>query len=132
MKAVKGYTFGDRLETQADARKAMLERFRARPGPDDPTVQARQAERASVAEARAIREEQRRIEREADAARRAAEKKAEEERLAAEELARQIDEMERKEREETERRAREENDETEKKAARDARYAARKAKKRRT
>ena len=52
MKAVKGFTYNDRLSTQAEARKAMLERFQQRPRPDDPDVVARQAERQAVSEAR--------------------------------------------------------------------------------
>jgi membrane protein involved in colicin uptake len=131
MKAVKGFTYNDRLSTQAEARKAMLEKFKARPSADDPDVMARQAERIAIAEARAEREAKRKAEREAEAARIAAEKKAEQERLAAEKLAREIAEKERQEREERERAERDRNLEADRKAARDARYAARKARNRR-
>jgi hypothetical protein len=76
----KNATVADRLTTAAKAKQAMLERFRARPGPDDPEVQAQQAARKAIAEARDARNAERRIAREAEAARVAAEKAAEAER----------------------------------------------------
>ena len=51
----KNATVADRLTTAAKAKQAMLERFRARPGPDDPEVQAQQAARKAIAEARDAR-----------------------------------------------------------------------------
>lgn len=108
--------FTDRQRAANDARKAMLERFKAQPGPDDPAVQARAAERARIAEQR----EQARLAREA--------RKAEEKRLAEEAaLAEMI-------RIEEEKKAAAEAAALlliEQKAARDARYAARKLRNRR-
>jgi len=49
-------SFADRRSDSANAKKALLERFKARPGTDDPIMQQRRAERQAVAEARAIRE----------------------------------------------------------------------------
>lgn len=119
-RTLKGLKYEERASASAEAKKAMLERFRARPGPDDPAVQARKAERAAVAAAREARAAEReRLRREEEARREA-------ERIAAEKA-----EQERKEREELERLERELALEAARKAARDARYAARKAAKRR-
>lgn len=112
---MKGTTLVDRLDTQAAARKAMLERFRARPPVDDPDVLARQAERKAVAEARDTRR-----------AERAAVKKADEEKIAAEKLAREMAELERLEREASERAQRQADLLAYQKAKRDERYASRK------
>src|SRR3954454_10242989 len=68
--------FADRQKAAQQAKQAILEKFRAQPGPDDPAVKQRQAEREAQAEARAKAREAREA---AKAAR-----KAEEERLAAE------------------------------------------------
>ena len=91
-----------------------------RPGPDDPAVKEREAERKAIAEARAVRAAERQAAREAEAARQAemeAAKKAEEAaRLAAEAAAK------------AEEAARQRALLAEQKAARDARYARRKAK----
>lgn len=115
-----------RRETVANAKKAMVERFRARPKDDDPVIQERKAARIAVSKAReeriAAREEARRVE---------AERQAIELKLREEEAARLAKEQE--EREAIERRA--EADRAvellnEQKAARDARYAARKARRR--
>ena len=122
MPAFKLADFNDRATAAAKAKQALIEKFRARPGPDDPAVQAKIAERLAVAAARDKREQERKIAREAEAVR-----------LAAEEAARQV-ELARKAAEKTQ----EELDrkaallalEAERKAARDARYAARKARKR--
>ncbi|CAA9351185.1 MAG: hypothetical protein AVDCRST_MAG90-2444 [uncultured Microvirga sp.] len=125
MKGIKDTAFNERLDRQAEARKAALERFRARPSEDDPEVAARRAERQAIAEARAAREAERaeaqRIKAEQEAAERAAEEirlAAERERIAAEEAAAAI-----------ERAKREVELEAERKAARDFRYAARKRRK---
>lgn len=116
--AFKDKGFGDRLSNAANARKAALAKFQARPRLDDPEVLARQA----------ARQEQKRIA-EATRVARAAEKEAarlaEEARLAAEQDARKKAEQERQEREAAERAALE----AAQKAKRDARYAARKARK---
>ena len=120
MAFAKRNDLNDRREAAENARKAMLERFKARPPADDPIVVARQAERIAIAEAR----EKRRAEREAI-------RKAEEERIAAEKLAAELAEMQRKE-EEARRRAEAAALQLEaRKAARDLRYANRKSKKRR-
>jgi hypothetical protein len=114
----KGTGFADRIAAQAEARKAVLEKFKTRPGPDDPEVKARQAaavakeaERQAKREAAKIAKQQREEEErlaqlEAAAAKKAAEEAAYEAELAA------AAELELKQ-----------------KADRDARYAARKAKK---
>ncbi len=112
MAGFKDQNFNDRRSTSADAKKALLEKFRAKPAADDPEVQARLAERQKIAEARAARAAEREAAKQAEAARLAAE--------AAEAKAR----AEREAAEAAERLAAEE---LERKAARDARYAARKA-----
>src|SRR3954471_11414986 len=105
--------FADRQKAAQEAKRAILDKFRAQPGPDDPAVKQRQAEREAQAAARAKAREAREAERAA--------KKAEEERLAAEAAAQLA-------REQEEAVAREATLEAERKAARDARYAARKKK----
>jgi hypothetical protein len=106
--------FDDRLSAAAAAKQALLERFRARPAPDDPTEIERQAALKAIADAR-----------EARAAERKAAKDAEIARLAAEEAARKAQEQAAA----LEAKKRAAADEAERKAARDARYAARKARK---
>jgi hypothetical protein len=143
-------SFEDRRSTAEKARQAALERFRRLPRPDDPAVQARLQEQKAVAEAR----EARRAEREAERARLAAEAAAEAARLKAEEEARQAAlaaeaaaqrareeeaarEAAREAMAEQERKALSDMDAkqralavlAEQKALRDARYAARKARK---
>jgi hypothetical protein len=105
--------FADRQKAAQQAKQAILEKFRAQPGPDDPAVKQRQAEREAQASARAQAKEAREAEKAA--------KKAEDERLAAEAAAQLA-------REKEEAAAREAALEAERKAARDARYAARKKK----
>jgi hypothetical protein len=122
-------TFAERRDAANDAKRALLERFKARPAPDDPEVLARQAERKAILEAREKREaekarlrEERRVREEAERVER--ERLAEEARIRAEEEAR-VEET-RRQAEENERIARVLADEAERKAKRDARYAARK------
>jgi hypothetical protein len=55
MNAYKNDDFNDRLATAANARKTTLEKFRARPGPDDPAVLERQAARDARYAARKAR-----------------------------------------------------------------------------
>jgi hypothetical protein len=115
---MKDKDFGERLSAAKNAKQEMAAKFLRRPGLDDPAVVERRAARAALSAARDARLAARKIEREIDDARRAAEFKAqataaadEHERAAAEKA---------------------ENDaklEAERKAARDARYAARKARK---
>ncbi len=106
--------FDDRIGAAAAAKKAVLERFLARPKPDDPATLEKQAALKAVADARDARAAERKALKDAEAARVAAEqaaKRAEEQRLAAEAKV-QAAALE-----------------AERKAARDARYAARKARK---
>jgi uncharacterized protein DUF6481 len=114
MSGFKEPSFADRQKAAQQARQNILNKFRSQPGPDDPVVKQRQAEREALAAARAKAKE----------AREAA--KAEQKRLeeaaaaaAAAQLAREKEEAA----------AREAALEAERKAARDARYAARKKKK---
>jgi hypothetical protein len=126
MRGFKEKGFNDKLQDQAKARAAQLERARAKSPQNDPDFAKRQAERKKLAE-----------EREARIAQRAAEK-AEEARLAAERKATEAAakaEADKLAEEERLRLRREEADRlvalaAEQKAARDARYAARKNKKR--
>jgi hypothetical protein len=115
--AFKDPGFADRASTAAEARKAALEKFKARPAPqDDPKFQERQAAKTAsriarekrAADKKAAKEAQERAQREA---REAAIIAAEQARVAAIEEAR-LAEIRLK---------------TDQKAARDARYAARKA-----
>ncbi|PLP57246.1 hypothetical protein CYK37_21405 [Mesorhizobium loti] len=120
----------ERRNAANEAKKALLERFKAKPAADDPAVLARQAERKAILEARAVREAEKARLKQERLAREAAEKAA---RDAAAEAARL--EAEAKAREEAALREAEENDrisrvladEAERKAKRDARYAARKS-----
>jgi hypothetical protein len=112
MAGFKDQQFDKRRGASAEAKRAMLEKFKARPAEDDPTVVARRAERQRIAEERAAREAAR------EAARQ--EEKTRQEAEAAEA-------RERAEREAAEAAEREAAAEAERKAARDARYAARKA-----
>jgi membrane protein involved in colicin uptake len=83
-------SFTDRQANSAAAKQALLERFKARPGPDDPIMQQRRAERQAIADARAVRDAEKaaaRVEAERLAAIEAA-RLAEEERLA--EIAREV------------------------------------------
>ncbi|RUU06063.1 hypothetical protein EOD23_14510 [Mesorhizobium sp. USDA-HM6] len=120
----------ERRNAANEAKKALLERFKAKPAADDPAVLARQAERKAILAARAIREAEKARLKQEKLAREAAEKAereaaAEAARIAAEEAA--AAEAKIREAEENERIARLLADEAERKAKRDARYAARKA-----
>ena len=117
--ALKGSTFKDRREAAADAKKALVERFKARPPADDPAVLARAAERRAIQEARELRQADRarlRAEEEAAKAREDEARKAAEEQAALEAAAKAAEQA-----------ARDEAIRAERKAARDAKYAARKA-----
>ncbi|MDX8458217.1 DUF6481 family protein [Mesorhizobium humile] len=120
----------ERRNAANEAKKALLERFKAKPAADDPAVLAKQAERKAILEARAIREAEKARLKQEKLAREAAEKAereaaAEAARIAAEEAAQA--EAKIREAEENERISRLLSDEAERKAKRDARYAARKA-----
>jgi hypothetical protein len=114
MSGFKEPGFADRQKAAQQARQNILEKFRSQPGPDDPAVKRRQAEREAVAAERARAKLAR------DAAK--AEQKLREQELAAAAAAQLA-------REKEEEAAREVALEAERKAARDARYAARKKKK---
>jgi hypothetical protein len=114
MKAYKGDSVSERLARAAAAKQAALKQFQSRPSADDPAVLARAEARRELIKAREERAAQRRAEqlaREAEAA------AAEAERLAA--LQREAEAEAERQREL----------ELERKVARDARYAARKARK---
>ncbi len=117
-----GYTpnnCNDRATAAAKARQAMIERFRAAPGPDDPAMQAIAAERRAIAEAREVRANERRVAKEAEEAR----KREQQALLAVEQAKREAEARALK----VEEAARQRALLLEQKAARDARYAARKA-----
>ena len=118
MKGYREKSFGDRMNAATEAKKATLQRILSRPGAGDPATIAQRAERAAIVAAREARaavrneaklaaEERARIETEARVAReqKEAAEKATQDALRATALA------------------------AEQKAARDARYAARKARK---
>ena len=107
MSGFKEPSFADRQKAAQEAKQNILNKFRAKPGLDDPAVMQRQAERARARLAReAAKAEQKAREIEA-AAQAAAQLAREKEEAAAREVAL----------------------EAERKAARDARYAARKKRK---
>jgi len=117
--AFKGDKFADRAAAAAAAKRALVDSFKAKPAPDDPAVLARQAERKAIADARELRAIERKKQKEIDDLRRQAEDvaKIEAERLRAEEEATRV----------TEAAARDEAIKAQRKAERDAKYAARKA-----
>ena len=127
MSFLNSHKFQDRQEAAAKARKAMSEKFLSRPkyDPTDPAIVAREAERRKVLEARADREVERakrKVEQEAaEAARKIANEAERQEQLKLEEVARHESEASQ--------RAELERGEFEKKLERDARYAARKERK---
>jgi hypothetical protein len=113
MNGFKEPGFADRQKAALQAKKNLLDKFRAQPGPDDPEVAKRRAEREAIAAKR----EQVRLEREAA--------KAEQARREAEAAAAEATRIAREKEEEAARQAALEADQ---KAKRDARYAARKSK----
>jgi hypothetical protein len=114
MSGFKEPSFADRQKAAQEARKNILNKFRAQPGLDDPAVMQRQAERQAQAAERA----KAKLAREAAKAEQAA-REAEAAAQAAAQAAREKEEAA----------AREVALEAERKAARDARYAARKKRK---
>ena len=127
MSFMNGNNFADRQAAAAKARKALAEKFiaNAKYDPTDPAVIEREAKRKEILEARKVRDAERakrKAEQEAaEAARRAAEEAARQEQLRLEALALEA-ELQRK-------REEEERLEYERKLERDARYAARKERK---
>jgi hypothetical protein len=118
MNGFKDKSFGDRIGAAQKAKQAMLERFKAKPAADDPEVVKRREERAALAAAREARLAEREVTKRETAEREAREKT---EREAAEALKAEQDAVDATEN--ATRLA------AEQKAARDARYAARKARK---
>ena len=112
MKAPKHDSFNERLTTAASSKASLLEKFRARPAADSPAALERQAAQKAISDAREARYAERWATRAADAAKQAAEEKA----RMAEEKARMAEEK-----------ARATAQAAEQKATRDARYAARRA-----
>jgi hypothetical protein len=115
MSGFKEPSFADRQKAAQQARQDILNKFRSQPGPDDPAVKQRQAEREALATERT----KAKLAREAEKA----EQKRREQEAAAEAAAQLA-------REQAEAAEKEAALEVERKAARDARYAARKKKKR--
>jgi hypothetical protein len=116
MRGYKDQKLDERLARAAEARQKALEKFKARPGPDDPAVVARAAERKAIADAREEREKARAEVKAKEAAERA-------EREAKEKVERDA----REKREAIEKVIRDAAEAAERKAERDRRYAARKA-----
>jgi hypothetical protein len=127
MSFLNGNKFADRQANAAKARKEMAEKFLANSkyDPADPAIVEREAKRKEILEARKIRDVERakrKAEQEAaDAVRRAAEEAAREEQLKLEALEREAEAQRKREEEE--------RLEYERKLERDARYAARKERK---
>ena len=130
MSFMNSNNFADRQAAAAKARKALAEKFLSRPkyDPNDPAIIEREAKRRAVLEGRAVREAEREKrkaeEAAAEAARLAAEEAARQETLRLEALAREAAEDARREEEA--------KLEYERKLDRDARYAARKARKKKS
>jgi hypothetical protein len=114
MSGFKEPSFADRQKAALEAKKNILTKFRAKPGPDDPAVMQRQAER----EAQAALRTKIKLARDAEKAEKKI-REAEQAAAAAALLAREKEEAA----------AREVALDAERKAARDARYAARKKRK---
>src|SRR5437764_10557517 len=114
MAGYKDDNFSDRMNTAAKAKRATLEKYRARPGPTDPAVIERQAARKAISDAREVRAAARQAARQADAARQAIEEAG----RVAEQLAREAEEADRV----AQKAARDVALQAQRKAARGARY----------
>jgi Family of unknown function (DUF6481) len=127
MSFLNGNKFADRQANAAKARKEMAEKFLANSkyDPTDPAIVEREAKRKEILEARKVRDVERakrKAEQEAaEAVRRAAEEAARQEQLRLEALALEAEAQRKREEEE--------RLEYERKLERDARYAARKERK---
>jgi hypothetical protein len=127
MSFFNGNKYTDRQAAAANARKAMAEKFLANSkyDPTDPAVIEREAKRKAILEARVVRDAERAKrkaeEAAAEAVRRAAEEAARQEQLRLEALAREAEAQRQREAAE--------QLEYERKLERDARYAARKERK---
>lgn len=84
--------FADRQAAASEARKALLDKFKNRPAEDDPTVQARRAERAAVLKAREEREAVKALARAEEEARQAVIREEQEAKEAVERAAREAQE----------------------------------------
>ena len=126
MAAYKDKGFSERLSTGAEAKKAMLERVRAKPGPDDPAIAERRAAREAIIVAREARMAERKAAREAEMAEEAA-REAERARQAAEQAELEATREAERKRQTAAQAVDDVALAAERKAARDARYAARKA-----
>ena len=126
MSGFKDPGYLERKSAATDARKAALEKFRANSAPNDPAAAERQASRQAVSLAREARAAERK------AAKAAREIELAQEAVRAREQAEQakIDAAAQAKREAAEKVEREAAEAIERKAERDARYAARKARKR--
>jgi len=117
--ALKGSTFTDRRDEAAAAKRALIERFKARPPADDPAVLARTIERKAIAEARDVRTAERSVKKQEQDLQRQAELLAKQEadaRAAEDAAAKAVEQV-----------TRDEAIRADRKAQRDAKYAARKA-----
>ena len=89
MSIYKDRSFVDRRSAADDAKKALLEKFRAKLTQEDPAAEERRAARKAVAEARDARNAEREAARKAKEAQEAAEKAAREEAARLEAAARE-------------------------------------------
>lgn len=89
MSAFKKDHFSNRLTSAAAAKEALLARFRARPGPDDPAVVARRAAQSAIDDAREIRAAERKVARAAEEARLAVEREVQAQEALAEAAAKE-------------------------------------------
>jgi len=119
MCAFKLDSFGDRLSAAARAKKAQMERFRAKMDVDEETLAKREAARQEVAAAREARALRRQAAEEAKRAKEGAERAERDAKLKAEQEAREKEAAAEAERAAALK--------IERKKVRDARYAARKA-----
>ena len=111
--------FNERRSAAAAAKRTMAAKFRAQPSPDDPAILERRTALKAIGDAREVRHAERKAAREAEAARQVAEQAA----RIAEQAAQDAAQVARR----GEEAARKADLEVERKATRDARYAARKA-----
>jgi hypothetical protein len=119
--AARGYKddeLAGRLKKAASARLAILEKFRAKPGADEPGEIQRRAARQEIAKARDLRTATRNASRSAEDARKIAERSAREAAEQAQRIAQEQQDA-----------AKGELHRAKQKAERDARYAARKLRK---
>ncbi|WP_425540406.1 DUF6481 family protein [Rhodoblastus acidophilus] len=125
MATYKGVSFQDRQKSMAEAKKALLEKFKARPAADDPVVIEREAQSRAIFVAREARAAERARQKAEQHAAMQAQLKADEEAREAASIA----EAARLQLEAEAAIQAKDRLEIEKKAERDARYAARKGRK---